>query len=94
MENLIIVKNIRINVTIGKKYQVSLRNKSGKDKDNIRYNPFEGELIQETINHLTFKNNENNYCESFLKKDFAIKYYEVRERRGIKKWSELLNVSF
>ncbi len=94
MENLIIVKNIRINVTIGKEYQISLRNKSGKDKDNIRYNPFEGELIQETINHLTFQNKENNYCESFLKKDFAIKYYEIRERKGRKKWSELLNVSF
>lgn len=94
MENLIKIKNININVDIGKEYQVSLRNQSGKNKDSIRYDPFVGELIQDTMNHLTFKNMNNNYCESFLKKDFAIRAYEIREKVGRNKWSELLKISF
>lgn len=94
MENLIKLKNIKIKVSVGKEYQISLKNQSGKNKDHIRYDPFEGELIQETINHLTFQNKKNNCCESFMKKDFAIKFYEIREKVGRNKWSELLKIYF
>lgn len=94
MERLLKLKNIRIDTIIGKEYQITLRNASGKNKDSIRYSPFEGKLIQETIDFLIFRNTENDYCESFLKVDFAIKHYEVREKRGGRGWTEPLKVRY
>lgn len=91
---LLKVKNIRISTSIGKHYQIVLRNLSGKNRDSIRYSPFEGKLIQDTVDFLTFKHSEDNYCESFLKVDFAIKYYEIREKRGDRGWTEPLEIKY
>lgn len=91
MDKLLKVKNIVIDVKKGKEYHISLRNPSGKSKnsDHLKYRPFEGILIQDTLNHLTFRNIKLGYSESFLKVDFAINHYLIREKSG-----KLVDVSY
>lgn len=93
MDKLIKVENIVINTKIGNQYQVTLKNPSGKNSDHLKYRPFEGTLIQETLDFLTLKNTKKGYCESFLKKDFAIKYYVIREKID-GRWSQILDVKY
>jgi len=88
MEKLIIVEKIVIDTKIGNQYQVILTNPSGKNSSHLKYRPFEGVLIQETLDHLTLRSNNGGYCESFLKKDFAIKYYVIKEKIN-GRWSQL-----
>lgn len=89
---LIRVENIRIKVKVGKKYQVRLKNLSEKNKSHFKYRPFEGILIQDTDDCLIFKG--KNYSESFLKIDFAIRYYEIRESLDNGKWSKQLEINY
>lgn len=92
-KELIRVKNIKINTTIGKKYQIRLKNISGKNRHHLKYKPFEGILIQDTDNCLIFKG--EYYCEAFLKIDFAIKDYEIRESTdNHTKWTKPLQVKY
>ncbi|MFA7412369.1 MAG: hypothetical protein WCZ27_09045 [Tissierellaceae bacterium] len=89
MDNYLKVKNIVIDVALGKEYKITLRNPSGKGKTSElkRYQPFIGRLIQITDDHLTFRS--INYRESFLKIDFAIKTYLISEING-----KLVDVSY
>lgn len=47
-----------------------------KIKDNLRY--FKGILIQETDYFYVFRG-ESKYCECFLKVDFVINNYRIKE---------------
>lgn len=88
MNNHLKVKNIVIDVVLGREYKIILRNPSGKkNNQHQKYNPFIGTLIQITDDHLTFKNNK--YKESFLKVDFAIRHYLISESSG-----KLVDVSY
>lgn len=93
-KKLLIVENIKINTKVGNEYQVTLSNTSSKHKDSIHIETFKGKLIQETVNFLTFKNYQCGYSESFLKIDFALDYYQLRERRDNGKWTEPLKVKY
>lgn len=89
MNNYLKVKNIAIDVVLGREYKIILRNPSGKGKNNQhqKYKPFIGTLVQITDDHLTFKSNK--YRESFLKVDFAISHYLISEISG-----KLVDVSY
>lgn len=91
---LLILKNIKIDTKIGNEYQIIIKNASRKKNNNISSEAFKGKLIQETIDFLTFRHSQYGYCECFLKIDFALDIYQLREKGGNGRWTEPLKVKY
>lgn len=70
----IVKENIQLDLILGEEYEIVHGRKTGKKYKTLY---FRGVLIQETKDFYVLRC-KHGYCESFLKIDFAIQEYKIR----------------
>lgn len=69
------IEDINLGLNLGNQYIIENISRK-RNKDNSKY--FRGILIQETDCFYVFRS-RNKYCQCFLKIDFAINHYSIKE---------------